>query len=153
MNILQQDFTENGFDFSTNKSKIPIDEVHHFLATQSYWAQNIPMTTLLVAIEHSICIVILYEGKLAGFGRMITDRATFAYLADIFVIEQYRGQSLSKKMMHYFLQLITDFGLRRSILTTQDAHSLYAQFDFIPFPWPERLMMYKNGKYYTSSDT
>lgn len=147
-NIPAQDHLWNEFLFSCNKANIPVAAVYDFLAHRSYWAKGISLETVACSIEHSICIGIYdSDGALAGFGRMITDRATFAYLADIFVIESYRGKGLSKELMRLFCGLAEDFGLRRFILTTQDAHSLYAQFGFEPFPWPERIMSRQGVSY------
>ncbi|PSK92609.1 GNAT family N-acetyltransferase [Taibaiella chishuiensis] len=126
---------------SADKAKIDARVVHHFLDQESYWARGIPFDTVVRAIEHSICLgAYLPDGTLAGFGRMITDQATFAYLADVFVQPAYRGQGISKALMQVFCDMADEFGLRRFLLTTQDAHGLYHQYGFDPFPYPERLM-------------
>ena len=126
---------------STDKEKIDVGVVHQFLDQESYWAQGVPYDTVAAAIEHSICLAVyLPDGTLAGFGRMITDQATFGYLADIFVQKAYRGRGISKEMMKVFCEMADSFGLRRFLLTTQDAHELYRQSGFEPFPYPERLM-------------
>lgn len=138
---LLMEFFENGYLFSTDKNKIPVSDVHRFLSKESYWAQRIPYEVVEKTIENSICITVYNESNmLAGFGRMVTDKASFGYLADIFIIKEHRGKGLSKIMMQCFCNLADQFGLRRFILTTQDAHKLYEQFDFTPFLWPERLM-------------
>lgn len=86
---------------SADKAKIDARVVHHFLDQESYWARGIPFDTVVRAIEHSICLgAYLPDGTLAGFGRMITDQATFAYLADVFVQPAYRGQGISKARQH-----------------------------------------------------
>jgi GNAT superfamily N-acetyltransferase len=137
--LLETEF--DGFLLSTDKSRINIETVHGFLDIESYWARGIPADTLRRSIEHSICLgVYLPDGSQVGFGRMITDRATFAYLADIFVVKAWRGKGISKEMMNMFCRLADDFGLRRFLLTTQDAHGLYRQSGFELFPYPERLM-------------
>ncbi len=136
-----QDYWYNGYLFSSDKQKIQPHVVYQFLDKDSYWAKGIPYDTVTKAIEFSICIGIYDEnGTQVGFGRMITDRATFAYLADIFIIKDHRGKGLSKEMMRTFCKLADDFGLRRFLLTTQDAHELYKQFGFNTFPYPERTM-------------
>lgn len=146
--ILFPDFIVDNYLFSSDKSKIPVEEVHQFLSHESYWAKRIPLDVVKRSIDNSICIGI-YENaqKFAGFGRMITDRASFAYLADIFITNENRGKGLSKVMMKTFCTLADEFGLRRLLLTTQDAHGLYAQCGFEPFPWPERLMSRKGVIY------
>lgn len=147
--LIDRSFGE--FLISSDKSKIDATVVHRFLDEESYWAQGVPIDTVKKAIAHSICLgVYLDDGTLASFGRMITDRATFAYLADIFVLKEYRGRGISKALMKAFCDLGDEFGLRRFLLTTQDAHDLYRQSGFVPFPYPERMMsrpgvVYKNN--------
>lgn len=143
------DFEFDGYFFSSDKSRLQPEVIHQYLDHESYWAKGIPFNTVLRAIEFSICIGI-YDDKLnqVGYGRMITDRATFAYVADIFVLKEHRGQGLSKVMMQTFCNLADEFQLRRFLLTTQDAHGLYRQSGFDMFPWPERLMS-RPGVVYT----
>ena len=117
---------------STDKTKIDIDAVHNFLSKESYWAPNIPKHIVEKAIAHSICFGVYNGNTLVGFARAITDTATFAYLADVFIVPQHRGKGLSKWLMqaiHAHPQLQ---GLRRMMLTTKDAHGLYAQFNWLP---------------------
>jgi len=143
------EFSYRGYLFSADKGRLQPEAIHRYLDQESYWARGIPLDTVRRSIDHSICIGIYSgEGQQAGFGRMITDRATFAYLADIFVLRVHRGQGLSKEMMKVFCRLADEFGLRRFLLTTQDAHGLYRQSGFVPFPYPERLMS-RPGVVYT----
>lgn len=126
---------------SSDKEKIDAEVVHRFLDQDSYWARGIPYDTVVTAIRHSICLgAYLPDGTLAGFGRLITDQATFAYLADVFVLPAHRGRGISKALMTVFCAMADTFGLRRFLLTTQDAHDLYRQSGFELFPYPERLM-------------
>jgi GNAT superfamily N-acetyltransferase len=124
---------------STDKSKIDIDAVHHFLS-RSYWAEDIPIETVKRSIENSLCFAIYQQETLVGFARVISDFATFAYLADVFILPGHRGKGLSK----WLIQIIIDYpqlqGLRRFTLATRDAHSLYVQFGFTVFDKPERWM-------------
>lgn len=139
---------ENEWLLSCDKQKIDRAVVHHFLCYESYWAAGIPEETVSRSIAHAICLgVYLHDGRMVGFGRMITDRATFAYLCDIFVLKEQRGKGLGKRMIQYFCDLADTFGLRRFLLTTQDAHDLYRQSGFEPFPWPERLMSRQGVSY------
>ena len=113
---------------STNKEKINVDVVHQYLSKDSYWALNIPKNIVEKAIANSLCFGIYYKKVQIGFARAITDKATFMYLADVFILPAHRGKGLSKWLMqtihaHPHLQ-----GLRRMMLTTKDAHNLYAQF-------------------------
>ena len=131
---------ENGFVFSDDKNKIDPVAVHHYLSTQSYWAKDIPIEIVKTSIENSLCFGIYKNSKQVGFARWITDKATFGYLADVYVDEAYRGQGLSKKLMSLMLFNKDLQGLRRYMLATLDAHGLYAQFGFKAVEHPERIM-------------
>ena len=130
---------KDGFTISTDKNKIDIDYVHAFL-TRSYWSPGIPMETVRRAMENSLCFGIYDNQKQIGYARMITDQATFAYLADVFIDEEFRGKGLGKWLVGAILAHPGLQGLRRTLLATRDAHSLYAQFGFTPFTNPERWM-------------
>jgi GNAT superfamily N-acetyltransferase len=134
------EITENGFVFSDDVNKIDTLAVHLFLSTASYWAQEIPLETVVKSIQHSLCFGIYKGTEQIGFARWITDTATFAYLADVYVEEKYRGLGLSKKLMSLMLFHKDLQGLRRYQLATQDAHGLYSQFGFKPLEEPENQM-------------
>ncbi|TCD01159.1 GNAT family N-acetyltransferase [Pedobacter psychroterrae] len=134
------EIADSGFIFSDDKQKIDPATVHHYLSTQSYWAQNVPLEVVKKSIENSLCFGIYKDTKQVGFARWITDKATFAYLADVYVEEIYRGQGLSKKLMSLMLFHKDLQGLRRYMLGTVDAHGLYAQFGFKAIDHPDRLM-------------
>lgn len=134
------EIAENGFIFSDDKNKIDAVAVHHYLSTQSYWAQEIPLETVVKTIENSLCFGIYKETRQIGFARWITDKATFGYLADVYVEEAFRGQGLSKKLMSIMLFHPDLQGLRRYMLATADAHGLYSQFGFKPLENPDNLM-------------
>ena len=134
------EISDRGFIFSDDKQKIDPAAVHHYLSTQSYWAQNVPLEIVKRSIENSLCFGIYKDTKQVGFARWITDKATFAYLADVYVEEIYRGQGLSKKLMSLMLFHKDLQGLRRYMLGTIDAHGLYAQFGFKSIDHPDRLM-------------
>lgn len=131
---------DSGFIYSDDPQKIDPIAVHHYLSTQSYWAQNIPLEIVKKSIKNSLCFGIYKEDKQVGFARWITDKATFAYLADVYIIEIYRRQGLSKKLMSLMLFHRDLQGLRRYMLATMDAHGLYAQFGFKQIDHPDRLM-------------
>ncbi len=135
------DLYYDGYRFSFNKQDIPKDTVHQYLSGESYWGRGISMEQVERSIENSICLGIYNDkGALVGFGRMITDQAVFAYLADIFILEAHRGKGLSKIMVQAFCDLAEQFQVRRTMLATLDAHGLYAQFDFKQLPNPECFM-------------
>ncbi len=113
---------------STDSSLLNIDIVYNYLSQQSYWAMNIPRDVLEKSITNSLCFGLYHLDEQIGFARVITDKATFAYLADVFILEEQRGNGLSKWLMtviqvHPELQC-----LRRWMLGTRDAHGLYEQF-------------------------
>ena len=134
------EISDRGFIFSDDKQKIDPAAVHHYLSTQSYWAQNVPLEIVKRSIENSLCFGIYKDTKQVGFARWITDKATFAYLADVYVEEIYRGQGLCRKLMSLMLLHKDLQGLRRYMLGTIDAHGLYAQFGFKSIDHPDRLM-------------
>lgn len=144
--------TANGdFTINTDLSQLDIPFIHSYL-TRSYWAEGIPIETVQKAIDGSVCFGVYHQGKQVGFARVVTDTATFAYLADVFIIEDYRGKGLSKWLMKVIMQHESVQGLRRFMLATRDAHGLYKQFGFAEVTNPERLMqivkpgIYKNKK-------
>ena len=140
--------TRGPFTISTDKQKLDIAYIHHFLSVESYWAVNIPLAVVQKAIAGSLCFG-LYDGeKQIGFSRMVTDCATFAFLADVFVDPAYRGKGLSKWLMETILAQPEFEGMRRIALATRDAHTLYAQYGFKPLDNPERWMIIHNPNVY-----
>ncbi len=127
-------------DISTDKSRLDLDVIHSFLV-QAYWSRGIPRQTVQRAIDGSMCFGgYLEEAGQVAFARVITDGATFAYLADVFVLEGQRGHGYSKQLMQAIVAHPQLQGLRRFMLATFDAHGLYAQFGFVPPARPDRLM-------------
>ena len=127
------------FTISTNKAKLNIPYIHQFLS-QSYWAENIPLTTVQRSIDGSVCFGVYRGDQQVGFARVITDNATFGYLADVFIDENYRGQGLSKWLMETILAHPDLQGFRSWQLATRDAHMLYAKFGFKPLENPDLFM-------------
>lgn len=120
---------KNRFSISTDKGKLNLETVYNFLKN-SYWAENIPLSVVEKCIDNSLCFGV-YEGdKQVGFGRLITDYATFAYFSDVFILEKYRGLGLGKWLVETMLQHPDLQGLRRWLLATKDAQELYRQFGF-----------------------
>lgn len=138
-NINDQKFNEQGFTISTNKALLDIDLIYNFLVN-SYWAAGIDLEIVKRSIEHSLCFGLYFNKQQIGFARVITDYATFGYLADVFVLEAYRGQGLSKWLMHNIMHHADLQGFRRWMLATRDAHGLYAQSGFKAMQSPERFM-------------
>lgn len=134
--------TPEDYTITDDITRIDIARVHRYLSEESYWAKGIPFEVVDRAVRNSLSFAVLdAQGGLAGFARVITDRATFAYLADVFILDAHRGKGLSKRLMaaigdHPQLQ-----DLRRWMLATQDAHGLYSQYaGFRPIRFPERWM-------------
>jgi GNAT superfamily N-acetyltransferase len=134
------EIVENGFIFSDDLSKLHREAIHKYLSKESYWAKGILFETVDRSISNSLCFGIYKDAVQVGFARWITDRATFAYLADVYILEAFRGIGLSKKLMSLMLFHKDLQGLRRYMLATQDAHGLYAQFGFKALESPENLM-------------
>lgn len=127
------------YTISTEKGRLDVDVIHGFL-TVSYWAAGIPRAVVEQSIEHSLPFGVYHGTRQVGFARVITDYTTFAYIGDVFVIEEYRGRGLSKRLMEAVVNHPDLQGLRRWILMTRDAHGLYEKVGFTPSQAPERLM-------------
>lgn len=134
------EISENGFIFSDDVNKLDKNAIHDYLCNQSYWASNIPLETVKKSVDGSLCFGIYKSAVQIGFARWITDKATFAYLADVYVLPEYQGQGLMKKLISLMLFHKDLQGLRRYMLSTRDAHGLYEQFGFKPLDNPEKLM-------------
>ena len=136
---MHHSWTKGGFEISTDPARVDLGVVHEFL-TNCYWAKGIPAETVRRSLENSICFGV-YRGKeQVGFARIISDQATFAYLADVFILPSYRGRGLSKWLMDCIVGYPDLQGLRRWMLATQDAHDLYARYGFTPIKTPAHWM-------------
>ncbi len=127
------------YEITTDPDRIDLDAVHAYL-TRSYWAEGISKDLLTKAIAGSLCFSLFDGGRQVGFARVVTDRATFAYLCDVYVLEEYSGRGLGKWLIEE-LQSHPDLqGIRRFVLVTRDAHGLYARFGFQPLQNPGGYM-------------
>ena len=131
--------TRGDLTVSDANDRLDLDVVHGFLAG-SYWAAGIPRETVARALAHSLNFGLYTGGAQIGLARFVTDRATFAWLADVFVLEPYRGRGCATWMVETALTHPDLAGLRRMLLATRDKHALYARFGFAPLARPERLM-------------
>jgi GNAT superfamily N-acetyltransferase len=129
----------SAYEISTDPARLDVDAIHAFL-TQSYWSPGIPRATVARAIANSLCFGVFWQGQQVGFARMVTDKTTFAYLCDVYVLEAHRGRGVSKQLMAHVMKHPDLQGLRRMMLATRDAHGLYAQFGFTPLSAPDRIM-------------
>jgi GNAT superfamily N-acetyltransferase len=129
------------YEISTDPSRLDIDAMHAYL-TRSYWSSGIPRETVERAARHSLCFG-AYErahGSQVGLARVVTDHATFAYLCDVYVLEEHRGHGLGKQLMDAVMAHPAVAGARRAMLATRDAHGLYARHGFRPPPGDGVLM-------------
>ena len=124
---------------TTDKSLLQIDLIHSVLS-QSYWSKNIPVEIINRSIENSLCYGVYIGGTQIGFCRVITDKATFAYLADVFIVDSHKGKGYSKLLMKEVMSHPDLQGLRKFLLGTADAHGLYEKFGFRELAQPERMM-------------
>ena len=129
------------YEISTDPARLDIAAMHAYLA-RSYWSPGIPYSTVEHAARHSLCFG-LYEkagGRQVGLARVVTDHATFAYLCDVYVLEEHRGHGLGKLLMRAVMAHPALTGARRAMLGTRDAHGLYAQSGFVPLSSASRWM-------------
>ena len=141
---MRMEWVRGEFRLTTDPARVDLDAVHGYLS-RSYWAKGIPREVVRRSIEHSLNFSLWHEPGAAaprqvGFSRVITDYATFLYLGDVYVLEEFRGRGLSTWMM----EVITDHpelqGFRRWALLTRDAHGLYEKFGWKPLAAPDRWM-------------
>jgi GNAT superfamily N-acetyltransferase len=131
----------NGYEISTDSARLDVDYVHAFLTT-SYWSPGVPRDTVARAIAGSLCFGLYApDGAQCGFARVVTDRATYAWLADVFVDPAHRGHGLGVRLVETVLAHPELQGLRRWALATRDAHGLYERFGFTPLPDPSSHMI------------
>ena len=129
------------FLISTDPAQLDVTAIHRYLSEESYWARHIPRATVERAIANSLCFgAYAPDGTLVGFCRVVTDRATFAWLCDVFVLPAYRGHGLGKQLVRTVLAHPDLQNLRRHLLATLDAHGLYEQHGYTPLRYPERWL-------------
>jgi GNAT superfamily N-acetyltransferase len=141
MLFFMADEWHNGeYIISTDPARLDVAMIHAYLSNSAYWAMGRPLDMVGRSIENSLNFGIYKGPQQIGFARVVTDYATFAWLADVFVLPEFRGQGVGK----WLIGVIADHprlpGLRRWILATKDAHGLYAQYGFTPLHAPERFM-------------
>lgn len=140
-----------GFRICTDVAQMDLDAVHEFLAN-SYWARGLPLETFRRATENSLCFGVLSPSNTqVAFARVITDSATYAYLADVFVIAEYRKRGISKWLLQEILEHSQLQGLRRIMLATRDAHELYRQQGFSELASPQIFMERWNPDVYVGT--
>ncbi len=128
------------FEISDDRARLDIAVIHRFLSTETYWATGRDVATVQRSIDNSHPFGVYKDGNLVGFARVVTDYATFAWLADVFVLSEFRGQGLSKWLVEVILDHPELQGFRRWVLATKDAHELYRKYGFHDLKRPERWM-------------
>ncbi|WP_461452218.1 GNAT family N-acetyltransferase [Mucilaginibacter sp.] len=131
---------KKGFKISTDKELLDISLIHDYLSNESYWSKGISKKKVERSIENSICFGIYKDSEQVGLARVVTDKAIFAYLCDVFILKEYRGNGLSKWLLQTILAHPELQGLKRWTLATLDAHGLYSQFGFSQLSHHERWM-------------
>jgi GNAT superfamily N-acetyltransferase len=127
------------YEISSERERMDVGAIHAFL-TRTYWARGIPLETVQRAIDHSLCFGVFHGPAQVGFARVITDQATFAYLADVYLLDEHRGKGLARRLVQAVLAHPRLQGLRRWLLVTRDAHALYRPHGFEPVAHPDRIM-------------
>jgi GNAT superfamily N-acetyltransferase len=127
-------------EISTDRAQLDVSMIHAFLANESYWVKGISRASVEKCIQHSLCFGVYLGGRQVAFARVVTDTVRFAHLLDVFVLPEFRGQGISKRLMAYILAFPELSTIAKYSLGTHDAHGLYAQFGFTSPNNPERLM-------------
>lgn len=133
------------YEISTDPTRIDLDVVHRFLSEEAYWAKGRSREVVERSIEHSLCFGAYLDGEQAGFARVVTDRATFAWLADVFVLPEHRGRGLGKRLVQAALGHPELDGVYRWFLGTADAHDLYRRYGFRELQRAERFLAIESG--------
>lgn len=142
-----------GYRLSLDPAELQLEVIHGYLS-RSYWSPGIPRDLVERAVGNSLVVGVYGPGALqVGFARLITDHATFGYLADVFVLEEHRGLGLSKAMVQALMDLPEVQGMRRLLLATRDAHGLYAQLGWGPVADPSTLMQIRRQNLYPRPGT
>lgn len=136
------------YEITTDPARMDVPAIHAFLS-QTYWSLGIPLGVVQRAIANSLCFGVFSGAAQVGFARVITDKATFAYLADVYILEAHRGKGLSRRIIEQVIAHPDLQGLRRMLLATRDAHALYAQYGFKPLAAPDRMMEVHRPNAYT----
>jgi GNAT superfamily N-acetyltransferase len=138
------------YEVTTDRSRFDLEAIHAFLS-RSYWAQGVPRAVVERAVANSLCFGLLLGTEQVGLARVVTDRATFAYLSDVYVLEEHRGKGLARLLLDAIVAHPDLQGLRRMLLATADAHGLYSKYGFKPPAAPDRLMVRDDPDVYAAT--
>lgn len=137
----------NEFTVDTDLSRIDLSRVHNWLSTDAFWALGRSKETVRQAAKGSMNFGVFdSDGVLCGYARVVTDRATFAWLCDVYIDRQFRGRGLGRLLAQAVVDTMTPMNLKRVLLSTLDAHGLYEQVGFVPFADPQKLMVLNGAR-------
>ncbi len=140
---MTSEWRRDEYTISTDRERLNVSLIHNFLSDSAYWARSRSLEKVQQSIEHSLNFGVYKGDEQIGFARVVTDYATFAWLADVFILDEYRGRGLSKWLIEVIVSHQRLQGFRRWVLATKDAHELYRRFGFAelkePARWMERL--------------
>ena len=137
---MSQVWVREGYEISCERARLDLGRIHRFISEESYWGKGRSPEVVRRSVENSLPFGVYRGDELVGFARVVTDYATFAWLADVFILQEHRGRGLSKWLMEVILGHTELQGFRRWVLATKDAHELYRKFGFIDLHRPERWM-------------
>ncbi|HEX5705906.1 MAG TPA: GNAT family N-acetyltransferase [Pyrinomonadaceae bacterium] len=138
--MIEQEWRRGEFSISTERARLDIETIHRFISERSYWGKGRDIEVVRRSIEGSLPFGVYRGERLVAFARVVTDYATFAWLADVFVLEEFRGQGLGRWLIETILGHPDLQGFRRWVLATKDAHEIYRPFGFQELKRPERWM-------------
>lgn len=127
-------------EISTDPERLDVDAIHRWLSEDAYWALGRPRSVVERAIEHSLNFGAYVDGALVGYGRVVTDRATYAWLCDVYVEPSHRGRGVGSALLSAVDEQLASYGVGRAVLATEDAHDVYARFGYAPLTHPERWL-------------
>ena len=131
----------SNYTISTDKTKLKLEVIHDFLFNTSYWAKGRSLNIVQQSIENSLCFGIYKGGEQVGFARVVTDYVTFAWVCDVFILNEYRGEGLGKRLIEHIVAYPELQGLKNMLLATKDAHELYRKYgDFEELSKPKKWM-------------
>jgi GNAT superfamily N-acetyltransferase len=140
MSLSPREFKQEDFTISTDPSRLDLPWIHKYLTNEAYWAKGISFSVFQKSVENALCFGVYHQSRQVGFGRAVSDFATFAYLADVFIDTGYRRRGLGKWLVECMRSYPELQGLRRWMLITSDAHGLYEQYGFSSIEHPEKMM-------------
>jgi GNAT superfamily N-acetyltransferase len=138
----------SGYSITTDRDRFDIDAIHEFLSKHAYWCLGIPKRTVASAVKNSVSAGAFHGARQVGFARVVTDKATFAWLCDVYVLPEHRGKGLARRMLDVLRAHPDLRGLRRWVLATRDAHDLYRRIGFVELPNPDRWMVIEDRDVY-----